>query len=65
LYVLELLLQPIHTDLTRARETTRGINVKQGLILVDIQNDYFPGGNLELVGVEQAARNAQTLLQQF
>ena len=39
--------------------------MKQGLILVDIQNDYFPGGNLELVGIEQAARNAQKLLQQF
>lgn len=39
--------------------------VKQGLILVDIQNDYFPGGNWELVGVEQAAKNAQRLLQKF
>lgn len=39
--------------------------VKQGLILVDIQNDYFPGGKLELAGVEHAAKNAQKLLQRF
>lgn len=43
----------------------KGANVKQGLILVDIQNDYFPGGNLELFGVEQAAKNARKLLQMF
>lgn len=35
------------------------------LILVDIQNDYFPGGRFELVGIEKAAENAQHLLQQF
>ena len=39
--------------------------MKQGLIIVDIQNDYFPGGKLELVGVEQAAKNAGRLLQKF
>ncbi|BDA71779.1 isochorismatase [Calothrix sp. PCC 7716] len=43
----------------------KGSDVKQGLILVDIQNDYFPGGSLELFGVEQAAKNAQELLQKF
>jgi nicotinamidase-related amidase len=35
------------------------------LILVDIQNDYFPGGNMELVGIEEAAANAQVLLNEF
>lgn len=43
----------------------KGTDVNQALILVDIQNDYFPGGNLELVGVEQAAKNARQLLQTF
>lgn len=43
----------------------KGADVKQGLILVDIQNDYFPGGNWELVGVEPAVKNAQKLLQKF
>ena len=40
-------------------------NVKQGLILVDIQNDYFSGGNLELVSIEQSAKNAGRILQKF
>jgi nicotinamidase-related amidase len=38
---------------------------KQALILVDIQNDYFPGGSFELVGMEAAAQKAQVLLQGF
>jgi len=39
--------------------------MKQGLLLVDIQNDYFPGGKLELVGMEKAAQKAHLLLQKF
>lgn len=35
------------------------------LLLVDLQNDYFPGGNMELVGIEEAAENAQILLNDF
>jgi nicotinamidase-related amidase len=35
------------------------------LILVDLQNDYFPGGSMELVGIEDAAANAQVLLHEF
>lgn len=35
------------------------------LILVDIQNDYFPGGSMELVGIEAAAANARILLNEF
>ncbi|MBW1692643.1 MAG: cysteine hydrolase [Deltaproteobacteria bacterium] len=33
-----------------------------GLILVDIQNDYFPGGNMELVKMNDASSNAKNLL---
>jgi nicotinamidase-related amidase len=36
-----------------------------GLVLIDIQNDYFPGGSMELVGMERAARNASTVLREF
>lgn len=36
-----------------------------GLLLVDIQNDYFPGGAMELVGIEDAARNAGKVLARF
>jgi len=39
--------------------------MKQGLILVDIQNDYFVGGKMELVAMEQAARKAKDLLGMF
>ena len=35
------------------------------LIMVDLQNDYFPGGSMELVGIQEAAANAQILLKQF
>jgi len=37
----------------------------RGLILIDIQNDYFPGGSMELVGMEQAAENAASLLEEW
>ena len=36
-----------------------------GLILIDIQNDYFRGGKMELEGSEQAARMAARLLDFF
>jgi nicotinamidase-related amidase len=32
-------------------------------VIVDIQNDYFPGGRCELVGPEAAAANASRLLE--
>lgn len=35
------------------------------LILVDIQNDYFPGGRMELVGMTDAAINARAILDSF
>ena len=38
---------------------------KTALILVDIQNDYFPGGNNELVGSLEAGLQAGRLLEHF
>ncbi|MNO98840.1 Streptothricin hydrolase [compost metagenome] len=35
---------------------------KQALIVVDIQNDYFPGGKWTLSGVDAAADNAARLI---
>ena len=35
------------------------------LLLVDLQNDYFPGGEMELVGIDNAAYNAEILLRKF
>ncbi len=39
--------------------------MKTALILIDIQNDYFPGGKMELFGSEQASENAKKLLARF
>ena len=35
---------------------------KRALVLIDIQNDYFPGGKWTLNGIEPAAENAARLL---
>jgi nicotinamidase-related amidase len=37
----------------------------QGLVIVDIQNDYFPGGANPLKGPERASQNARRLLDAF
>src|SRR5512140_2623515 len=37
----------------------------QALLIVDIQNDYFPGGAMELVGSVEASRRAAALLAAF
>ena len=35
------------------------------LVLIGLQNDYFPGGGMELVGVGAAAANARRLLDEL
>ena len=35
------------------------------LVLIDLQNDYFPGGAMQLVGAEEAVAQAGNLLQAF
>lgn len=39
--------------------------MSHALLLIDIQNDYFPGGAMELVGAEAAGRKAGELLADF
>lgn len=39
--------------------------MKTGLLLVDIQNDYFAGGRMELVGMDAAGATAGKLLEFF
>jgi nicotinamidase-related amidase len=39
--------------------------MKSGLVLVDIQNDYFPGGSMELVSMLPAADTAAGVLGEF
>jgi nicotinamidase-related amidase len=35
------------------------------LLLIDLQNDYFPGGSMELVGADNAVAQARTLVHAF
>ncbi len=39
--------------------------MKIALLLIDVQNDYFPGGKMELEGMKQASDNAAALLSEF
>jgi nicotinamidase-related amidase len=39
--------------------------MRQVLLLVDIQNDYFPEGKMELVAMQQASSNSALLLSMF
>ena len=39
--------------------------MSSGLLLIDLQNDYFPGGRMELVGIQEAASNARQLLSRY
>ncbi len=39
--------------------------MNSGLVIVDIQNDYFPGGKMPLKDVQQAAEHAWALLEVF
>jgi len=39
--------------------------VTTALLIIDIQNDYFPGGTMELVGADAAAAQAARLLTHF
>ena len=40
-------------------------SMKKALLLIDIQNDYFPGGKMELVGMEEAAKKSAEILKSF
>jgi nicotinamidase-related amidase len=39
--------------------------MNQALLVVDIQNDYFPGGAMELVGSNEASAQARKLIDHF
>jgi nicotinamidase-related amidase len=39
--------------------------MKPALIIIDIQNDYFPGGKMELEGSPEASLQAAKLLERF
>lgn len=39
--------------------------MSKALVLIDLQNDYFPGGRMELVGADTAVKKAAELLAAF
>lgn len=39
--------------------------MKTGLVIIDVQNDYFPGGKMELSGMENAAEKCRLILMSF
>ena len=39
--------------------------MKTALLIIDIQNDYFPGGKMPLEGADEAAAQALRLLERF
>jgi len=39
--------------------------MKQALLLIDLQNDYFEGGTMTLVNADQASENAKLVLAKF
>jgi len=39
--------------------------MSEALVIIDIQKDYFPGGNMEVVNSENAANMAKSLLTKF
>jgi len=41
------------------------VSTQTALIIVDVQNDYFKGGKMELVGMEEASKNCQLVLEHF
>jgi len=51
-------LVPINAQQKRNMENT-------ALLIIDVQNDYFPGGKMELAGAKPAANNAKKVLEYF
>ena len=39
--------------------------MRKGLVIIDVQNDYFKGGNMELAGMENSSENCRYLLNGF
>ena len=55
----------IRSDVRSQHTNNREGTMTKGLIIVDVQNDYFNGGNMELVNMEAAADNCRQLLDEF
>jgi len=50
---------------TNAQQKQNSNQMKEGLIIIDVQQDYFKGGRMELSGAREAADNAGRILDHF
>lgn len=54
---------------TKESENMKGMDgmkeEKTALIIIDVQNDYFPGGTMELINAEEAAKKTKAVLSYF
>ncbi|PIF29655.1 nicotinamidase-related amidase [Flavobacterium sp. 9] len=55
----------IQNSIKNTKEMESSKKEKTALIIIDIQNDYFPGGTMELVEPEKAALKAKEVLSYF
>lgn len=62
LFIISLLIT-INNNSLNAQENSANKNV--ALLIIDIQEFYFPGGSVPLVNPEEAALNASKLLNEF
>lgn len=53
------------SSIQNTKEMESSKKEKTALIIIDIQNDYFPGGTMELVEPEKAALKAKEVLSYF
>lgn len=62
LLLLAALAGGIVSHITRVSRPGKVNMPKRALVLIDIQNDYFPGGKWTLSGIDAAADNAARVL---
>lgn len=55
-----VLLSMVHMNAQQKRKMEN-----TALLIIDVQNDYFPGGKMTLEGTEKASRNIQQILAHF
>ncbi|MGG6230633.1 cysteine hydrolase family protein [Tenacibaculum sp. SDUM215027] len=60
-----ILILVVLTIFTVNLQAQKKENMKTALILIDIQNDYFPNGKMELSQPEKASLNAKKILSEF
>lgn len=58
-------LLPFTNAYTQTQKQQNTEKMKQALVIVDVQNDYFPKGHMELVDAESAADKVKVLLLHF